>query len=215
MGRRAKYLTAASKATARRESDQKYSQSENGQIVRAAARRAQYLSKTGRNDYPSPPKCIPHLPRLPVEIHRLYHLPLPESEKLYRDACGGAAYLDLSSIPRWMEAPPFAADDDDTDPYSTNYHKFTTSLGLVLNGVCMRQQQEHDQQRRLDFNAYGWAVSIECLRAEVVQLLKEFEELDLEMYHPYHASRQYAMLQHYVRWQAHTIYNLYYLKFLN
>ncbi|KAJ6581868.1 hypothetical protein B0H19DRAFT_1252030 [Mycena capillaripes] len=215
MGRHAKYLTTASKASAKRTNNLRYSESPNGQVVRAASRRAQWLSRTTRDELPSPPRCIPHLPRLPGRVHTLYHLPLPEAEKLYRDALGGASYLDLSDISRWMRAPPFVEDDDPTDPHSADYHNFTRSLGFVLDGVHMRAQQESDRLRRRDFDTRGWAVCMADLRAEVQQLLEEFEELDLEIYHPYHASREHAMLQHYTRGQARTIYHLYFLKFLD
>ena len=168
----------------------------------------------GRKDYTNPPQCVPHLPPLPREVHRLYHLSLPESEPLFRDALVGASYLDLSDIHRWMERPPFVEDDDTTDPYSNDYHLFTQSLGFVLDGVRMRQQNEADRQRRLDFNAHGWTACMGGLREEVQRLLREFEELDRDIYHPYHASREHAMLQHYARWQARTIYHLYYLRFM-
>jgi hypothetical protein len=55
---------------------------------------------------------------------------------------------------------------------------------------------------------------MEALRIEVQGLLQGFEQLNRDMYHEYHASREHAMLQHYARWQVRTIYHLYYLRFL-
>ncbi|KAJ7660338.1 hypothetical protein DFH06DRAFT_1326466 [Mycena polygramma] len=216
MGRRAKYLTAASKTAAQRKNESNYSQTESAKLVRATGRRAQHLSSTGRTDFLCPLRCIPHLPRLPREIHHLYHLPLPVTEALYQDALAGASYLDLSDISRWMLPPPFVEDDDQTDPYSQDYHTFTRNLGFVLDGVRMRSQNSADRQRRIDFDpANGRTTCMEALRVEVQQLLRDFEQLDLNIYHEYHASREHAMLQNYAQWQARTIYHLYYLKFLD
>ncbi|KAJ7627704.1 hypothetical protein DFH06DRAFT_1372529 [Mycena polygramma] len=215
MGRRAKYLTAASQTSAQRGYEAKYSASTHAKIVRAASKRARYLYSAGQKALPSPLKCIPHLPPLPKKVHQLYHLPLPETETLYQDALRGAAYLDLSDISRWMLPPPFIEDNDQTDPYSRDYHIFTKNLGFVLDGFRMREQDKSDQRRRIEFNtADGWTGCMEALSLEVQNLLQEFERLDFDLYDEYHASREHAMLQHYAHWQARTIYHLYYLLFL-
>jgi hypothetical protein len=51
----------------------------------------------------------------------------------------------------------------------------------------------------------------------VVVLLQSFEqgqEYHKDLYHPFHQSREHLMLQHYIQWQACTIYHLYHLEFL-
>ncbi|KAJ7871712.1 hypothetical protein B0H14DRAFT_2570715 [Mycena olivaceomarginata] len=231
MGRRAKHLTQAAKACARREIDRKYSQSESAKTVRAASKRALYIHNTGRHNHPRPLHCIPHLPALPYQIHNLYHAPLSESEILYQDfLAGNPDFLSHNQIvnladnlQRWMEKPPFRPDTNETDSYFRmdmdktdphSFHYFTECLGQIIDGTRMRQQKEDDRRRRVDLTQMGWSAFIDALRVEVMQLLADWEALDIEMYDSYHASRPYKMHQNYLHWQARTIYHLYYLQFL-
>ncbi|KAJ7667389.1 hypothetical protein B0H14DRAFT_3539123 [Mycena olivaceomarginata] len=231
MGRRAKHLTQAAKACARREIDRKYSQSESAKTVRAASKCALYIHNTGRHNHPRPLHCIPHLPALPYQIHNLYHAPLPESEILYQDfLAGDPDFLSHNQIvnladnlQRWMEKPPFRPDTNETDSYFRmdmdktdphSFHYFTECLGQIIDGTRMRQQKEDDRRRRVDLTQMGWSAFINVLRVEVMQLLADWEALDIEMYDSYHASRPYEMHQNYLHWQARTIYHLYYLQFL-
>jgi hypothetical protein len=78
----------------------------------------------------------------------------------------------------------------------------------------MRLQLEDDRQRRLDLTAKGWPVFMDALREEVFELLRNWEMVNIHMYHAYHASMQYRMQKLYLWWQAWTIYHLYYLRFL-
>jgi hypothetical protein len=53
------------------------------------------------------------------------------------------------------------------------------------------------------------------LREEVAALLLGWKRVkSLGIYNEVHHPREYAMLQHYIQWQARTIYHLYYLGFL-
>jgi hypothetical protein len=59
---------------------------------------------------------------------------------------------------------------------------------------------------------------MEKLREEVRGLLHRWETVTRlsreQFYHPYHDSREYAMLFHYRQWLARTIFSLYHLKFM-
>ncbi|KAJ7829994.1 hypothetical protein B0H14DRAFT_2593629 [Mycena olivaceomarginata] len=220
MGRRAKHLTQAAKACARREIDRKYSQSESAKTIRAASKRALYIHNIGRHNHPRPLHCIPHLPALPYQIHNLYHAPLPKSEILYQDfLAGDPDFLSHNQIvnladnlQRWMEKPPFGR----TPMRLTHTFEWTWTrlTPTIIDGTRMRQQKEDDRRRRVDLTQMGWSAFIDALRVEVMQLLADWEALDIEMYDSYHASRPYEMHQNYLHWQARTIYHLYYLQFL-
>jgi hypothetical protein len=110
-------------------------------------------------------------------------------------------------------------DDDSTDPYSNCYLAFTKSLINVLHGLRLREQNASDAQRRAVFLEKGWKTGMEELREEVRYLLERWEivtKLSREQfYHPYHNSREHAMLNHYRQWLARTIFTLYYLKFMD
>jgi hypothetical protein len=134
---------------------------------------------------------------------------------LYQDALGGDdIVLSNEGLPRWMAKPPFAMDEDETDPYSADYRFWTECLEAIIHGYRMRLQLEDDRQRRLDLTAKGWPVFMDALREEVFELLRNWEMVNIRMYHAYHASRQYRMHKLYLWWQARTIYHLYYLRFL-
>ncbi|KAJ6542922.1 hypothetical protein B0H19DRAFT_1076948 [Mycena capillaripes] len=191
MGRRAIHLTRDAKAAAKREQVKKYSQTPHGQAARAS---------------PS------------TEIQDLYDAPLLVHEPLFQEALRPPDALDKSDLSRWKKEPPFVEDEDSTDPYSDDYLAFTNSLVSVLHGVCLREQTTRDAQWRAEFLEKGWKTSMVELREEVCDLLGRWEmvlRLRREhFYHPYHDSREHAMLEHYLQWLARTIYSLYYLKFL-
>ncbi|KAJ7490763.1 hypothetical protein FB451DRAFT_1166091 [Mycena latifolia] len=103
-----------------------------------------------------------------------------------------------------------------TDPYSDRYHRFTQNLASVLHGVRLREQRERDVLRRAEFTNNGTAAGMAALCEEVVYLLSSWERVKvLDIYDQYHHSREYVMHQHYLQWQARTVYHLYHLKFLN
>ncbi|KAJ7705886.1 hypothetical protein B0H14DRAFT_2647184 [Mycena olivaceomarginata] len=138
MGRRAKHLTQAAKACARREIDRKYSQSESG----------------GWRSHP--------FGRTPMRLTHTFE---------------------------WTW----------TRPTPTVFHYFTECLGQIIDGTRMRQQKEDDRRRRVDLTQMGWSAFIDALRVEVMQLLADWEALDIEMYDSYHASRPYEMHQNYLQ----------------
>jgi hypothetical protein len=105
------------------------------------------------------------------------------------------------------------------DPYSSPYLAFTQNLITVMHGVRLREQNTCDAQRRADFLEKGCDAAMEELREEVLSLLKRWENVMRlwreDFYHPYHNSREHAMLNHYRQWLARTIFTLYYLKFMD
>ncbi|KAJ7839858.1 hypothetical protein B0H14DRAFT_2587789 [Mycena olivaceomarginata] len=215
MGRRAKYLTNDERASAHREDNARHYQRPSAQVVLAASHRAHYIKRTSGLEYPRPGRCIPYLPPLPHEIHRLQRKCLPVSQVLYQDALAGEDMVISNPVlQRWMAKPPFAMDLDETDPYSAEYQHWTECREDIIDGLRMRLQLEDDRRRRLELNTNGWVAFMNALREEVVQLLKDWESLNVRLYHSYHASRQYRMHQKYLRWLARTIYHLYYLEFL-
>jgi hypothetical protein len=48
----------------------------------------------------------------------------------------------------------------------------------------------------------------------LLESLEQGQEHHKDLYHPFHQSREHLMLQHYIQWQARTIYHLYHLEFL-
>ncbi|KAJ6510780.1 hypothetical protein C8R45DRAFT_921495 [Mycena sanguinolenta] len=196
MGRRCIYYTADERATARRQSDLKYSHSTHGKEVRAAAKGRQQRRKVARVAPPTSISHIPGLPPLSSAVQALQEIPLPQENPLYQAALSGAAWLDLSDMGRWNKSPPFEEDGDNTDPYSDDYLRFNKNLAAVLHGVRMRAQTERDIQRRTDFHGRGRKHAMDQLRKEVVELLKELE-------------------RHYIQWHGRMIYHLYHLKFLD
>ncbi|KAJ7706757.1 hypothetical protein B0H17DRAFT_1125595 [Mycena rosella] len=223
MGRRAKHLTSAEQASANRERVQKYSSTPSGKAARALARRTRYISHTTRKeskhprDIPLPfPTSILGLPPLGIEIEQMYTIPLPEAHHFFRDALTKPGSLEESDLHRWKAEPPFFEDEDMTDPYSTNYLRFTDSLASVLHGVRLREQNKRDIERRVEFYRDGRPAALVRLRTEVADLLSGWERVKaLDIYHEYHNSREHTMHQHYLQWQARTIYHLYHLKFLD
>ncbi|KAJ6469414.1 hypothetical protein C8R45DRAFT_1105272 [Mycena sanguinolenta] len=221
MGRRAIHLTESAKAAAKREQVKKYSQTPHGQLTRANARKPERRRKGGKHTAESPakyPLSISGLPTLSADIQEWYNAPLPDHEPLFQEALRSPDALDESDLARWKKEPPFVEDEDSTDPYSNEYFAFTKSLVTVLHGVRLREQKTRDARRRVEFLEKGWKAAVAELREEVRSLLARWEivtRLSREQhYHPYHASREHAMLEHYLQWLARTIYSLYYLQFL-
>ncbi|KAJ7637479.1 hypothetical protein B0H17DRAFT_1149459 [Mycena rosella] len=133
----------------------------------------------------------------------------------FQEALKKAHSLDESGLSWWKAEPPFVEDEDLTNPYSNNYFRFTEFLASVLHGVRLREQNEQDIARGAEFDRDGHAAVLVRLHGEVTDLLFQWERVKaLEIYHDYHNSREYTMHQHYLQWQAHTIYHLYHLKFL-
>jgi hypothetical protein len=126
--------------------------------------------------------------------------------------------LDESALSIWKAEPPFAEEEDSTDPYSAGYLAWTRSLVSVMHGVRLREQNTRDAQRKADFLENGWETGMEKVREEVLGLLKRWEIvtklLHEQFYHPYHDSREYAMLIHSRQWLARSIFSLYHLKFI-
>ncbi|KAJ7878977.1 hypothetical protein B0H14DRAFT_2566924 [Mycena olivaceomarginata] len=189
MGRRAKYLTRMKRLlhiaettlhTIRVPERNQSSPWCSAQVIRAASHRAHYVNRTSGLEYERPRRSIPYLPPLPHEIHRLQQKRLPESAVLYQDALGGDdIVLSNEGLPRWMAKPPFAMDEDETDPYSADYRFWTECLEAIIHGYRMRLQLEDDRQRRLDLTAKGWSVFMDALREEVFELLRNWEMVNI------------------------------------
>ncbi|KAJ7903307.1 hypothetical protein B0H14DRAFT_2554686 [Mycena olivaceomarginata] len=217
MGRRARHLTADAKVLARRQSDLLYSQSPHGKLVRATSRRLKQLRKVAQTPLSNSLNHVPGLPPLSLDLIALNELPLPESNPLFQAALTAASWIDVSDLGRWKKRPPFEEDDDTTDPCSASYRRYSENIAVVLHGDRMREQNERDVQRCAQFHGAGRKEALERLREEVVGLLESLDqgrEYHKYLYHPFHQSREHLMLQHYIQWQARTIYHLYYLKFL-
>ncbi|KAJ7681717.1 hypothetical protein B0H14DRAFT_2655128 [Mycena olivaceomarginata] len=99
---------------------------------------------------------------------------------------GDDIVLSNEALPRWMAKPPFAMDEDETDPYSADYRFWTECLEAIIHGYRMRLQLEDDRQRRLDLTAKGWSSIYGCVAGEVFELLRNWEMVNIRMYHAYH-----------------------------
>ncbi|KAJ7220588.1 hypothetical protein GGX14DRAFT_431356 [Mycena pura] len=206
MGRRAKHFTTAERASAQKEHYTKYNNSPHGKAVRAAENRL-------RNRRQVSNWSIPRLLPLSYRIEELAQLPLPENESLFREAF--RCTLDERALARWKKEPPFTPDDDPTDPRSREYRTCTKDLVIALHGVRLREQRVRDHRRRDYFRKLGTKGAFDKLREEVERRLQVWERVTaLNIYDPHDHSRQYAMLQHFIFWEARTIYHIYYAKFL-
>ncbi|KAJ7091179.1 hypothetical protein C8R44DRAFT_750660 [Mycena epipterygia] len=214
MGRRAKHLTAAEKASASRDIEARYRGTDHAQIVHAASKRATHLGQASRKNGIAPTRCIPHLPALPATIRALQNLRLPDNEPLFTQALASATALDESELQMWKKGAPFDDDGDYDNPHSAAAHHFTQALSVALHGIRMREQNERDVQRCTEFKTRGWASAMAMLREEVEVLLLEWEAVQ-NIYHEYHQPREFLMQEHYRQWHARTIYHLYYLRFLD
>ncbi|KAJ7734309.1 hypothetical protein B0H14DRAFT_3168697 [Mycena olivaceomarginata] len=130
MGRRARYLTANAKASARHQSDLLYSQSPHGKLARATSRRLKQRRKVAQTPPTTSLDHFPGLPPLSPELVALNELPLPESNPLFQAA--------LTTLAAGRKQPPFEEDDDKTDPYSTPYFRYSENIAVVLHGDRMR-----------------------------------------------------------------------------
>ncbi|KAJ7109042.1 hypothetical protein C8R43DRAFT_962621 [Mycena crocata] len=235
MGRSAKHLTAAARVEAARGYDKTYSQkpwyvlvlhaahalTSNGglrlstKILRASARRMRHLAETTRKDTLHPVRCIPGLTPLPTLIHDMQMIPLPIDHHFFLQTLAKVGTLDESDLWRWKKEPPFVEDDDDRDPHSEEYLKFTTSIEAVLHGVRMREQNANDVLRRTAFKKKGPEAYMDLLRKQITKLLSDWERVvSVDIYNRFHNPREWAMHRHYIQWLSRTIYRLYYLEFL-
>ncbi|KAJ7091548.1 hypothetical protein B0H15DRAFT_799982 [Mycena belliarum] len=202
--------------TASRESSLKYIRSPQyrGQSARAASRRPAHRRKQA----PPPPSIFPNVPKPIQRMVELYSQALPFDEPLFKEALRSPDALDESDLARWKEEPPFIEDNDTTDPFSTTYLAFTKSLGVVLHGIRLREQNTRDIELREAVATKGQDVVVAQLQQEVTGLWGSWERADALLrarkYHPYHHSREYMMLEHYLQWLARTIFHLTYLRFL-
>ncbi|KAJ7840015.1 hypothetical protein B0H13DRAFT_1910881 [Mycena leptocephala] len=150
------------------------------------------------------PSAIPGLTAPNAEIQELYNAPLPDHKPLFREALCSADAFDEEGLSIWKAEPPFAREEDSTDPYSAQYIAFMHTLVSVMHA---------------DFLENGWRTGMEKLREEVRCLLQRWETVTRlsceQFYRPYHDSREYAMLFHYRQWLSHTIFSLYHLKFMH
>ncbi|KAJ7078553.1 hypothetical protein B0H15DRAFT_954452 [Mycena belliarum] len=214
MGRRAKHRSLAQQAAASRESSLKYIRSPQGQIARAAPRRQAHP----RKQVPPPPSIVPNVPTPTQRMVELYSQVLPLDEPLFKEALRSPDALDESDLARWKEEPPFVEDEDTTDPFTTGYLAFTKSLVAVVHGVRLREQNTRDVELREAIQTKGRDAVVAQLQQEVTALWGCWERVDTLLrtrkYHPYHQSREFTMLEHYLQWLARTIFHLTYLRFL-
>lgn len=155
-----------------------------------------------------------NLPPLSSFLKARVREPLPTKSPLYLEALGGFIRPDLAGeLERWRKEPPFALDTSSAVS-STAYWFRTQDLEAVLHGVRMREQEEKILERQTQLESSGYEAGMEVLRAEVVQLLADFERVSKLEYHPYVYSWEYAMWKHYITWQVRTIHHLYYLEFV-
>ncbi|KAJ7215006.1 hypothetical protein GGX14DRAFT_392268 [Mycena pura] len=208
MGRRAKHFTTTERAEAQRQHYTAYNQSPHGNTVRAEQNRLRHMRKVSK-------WSLPRLPPLSYTIESLAHVPLPENERLFQDALRSPDSLDESGLGCWKKEPPFELDPDTSDPHSEHNKIYTQNMQVVLHGVRLREQRVDDACRRDQFHRLGRKVAIERLRDEVPVLLDDWERVSaLDIYDRDHHPREYVMFQHYLQWQARTIYNIYYVEFL-
>ncbi|KAK7013302.1 hypothetical protein R3P38DRAFT_3322760 [Favolaschia claudopus] len=218
MGRRRKYYSLDEKASAQRQSNLRYSQSAHGKIALSTYRASTHLRKQRRI---APTKPLPDtLPLVPLPTPRqleLYHSPLPTHSHLFSEALRSPDALDESGLALWNTEPPFEKDLDATDPYSAPYVRFTESLTEALHGVRLREQKQLDAELREELLSQGSETVLQRLQHDVLrmsQAWRRVEKLEREgLYHPFHQSREYTMLQHYLHWLGRSICHLYYLEF--
>ncbi|KAJ7739075.1 hypothetical protein DFH07DRAFT_778868 [Mycena maculata] len=214
MGRTAKHRSLSQQASASRERSLKYIRSPQGQIARAASRRP----KHHRKGKPAPLGTLPNLRPPTQQMIDLYSQALPLGAPLFKAALRSPDALDESELARWKKEPPFVEDEDPTDPSSPAYMSFTKSLVDVLHGVRLREQNARDAELREAVETKGREFVMQELQREVAVMWSCWERMEVFMgerrYHPYHQSREFTMLEHYVQWLARTIFHLTHLKFL-
>ncbi|KAJ7722724.1 hypothetical protein DFH07DRAFT_783732 [Mycena maculata] len=174
MGRSAKHLSLAEKASANRESTSKYSRSPQSRTTRTASRRPAHQRKC-----PLPPqRTLSNLPMPTPRMLELSNQVLPFGSPLFKQALRSADALDESDLPRWKEAPPFVEDDDAMDPYSAGYLAFTKSLVEVLHGVRLRDQNARDIELRMGVSTKGLALVMHGLQEEVAKMWVRWERAE-------------------------------------
>ncbi|KAJ6462575.1 hypothetical protein C8R45DRAFT_940830 [Mycena sanguinolenta] len=226
MGRRPKFHTVEAAAAGHCERNVRYTQTPRGQEVRAAARRPPPRRKVSKrpqytSPQPPPPSELSHpledivLPPLPSKIIDWQNFLLPDDEPMFLAALKDDGGHDFSPLDMWLAEPPFATFDDPNDPESLNYYAYTYSLGVALHGLQLRREQTTESQRRATFDADS-KEAMARLKDELLELLERWDRVwALETYNNNSQySREHALLMHYLRWLARTIYRLHKLKFL-
>ncbi|KAK7062219.1 hypothetical protein R3P38DRAFT_2493406, partial [Favolaschia claudopus] len=217
MGRSAKHLTLLERASASRESTSKYSTSPHGRANRTASKQ-----QARRRRAAKPSLSLPNLLHgIPPPTERMLDLrdqPLPLDSPLFAQALRSADALDESDLGRWKAEPPFEEDGDLMDPHSDGYLRFTKSLSEVLHGVRVREQRLRDTSLQEEVARKGLQTVVCSIQAEVRELLRCWDRVDklirAQFYHPFHQSREFAMLEHYLQWLARSICHFCYLEFL-
>ncbi|KAJ7834257.1 hypothetical protein B0H14DRAFT_3462210 [Mycena olivaceomarginata] len=172
MGRRAKHLTQTDLALADQQSRRKYEATERAKQLRAAQDAATYRPQARRKE--AAPSVL-NLPPLSSFLKARVREPLPTKSPLYFEALGGFIRPNLAGeLERWRKEPPFALDTSSAVS-SAAYWFRTQDLEAVLHGVRMREQEEKILERQTQLESSGYEAGMEALRAEVVQLLADFE----------------------------------------
>ncbi|KAK6974535.1 hypothetical protein R3P38DRAFT_2584146, partial [Favolaschia claudopus] len=241
MGRSAKYLTSLQRTSANRESTSKYSTSPqcvrstlkiiipftngcSGRATRTASKQRSRQRKGPKLSSAHPEPLSATLNLLPgtnpptERMLQLHNQPLPLESSLFTQALRSPEALDESDLGRWKAEPPFEEDADTTDPRSLGYFRFTKSLSEVLHGVRLREQRLRDTSLKDEVARKGLEAVFCSIQAEVRELLLCWDRVEkligAELYHPFHQSREFAMLEHYFQWLARSICHLYFLEFL-
>ncbi|CAK5268532.1 unnamed protein product [Mycena citricolor] len=213
MGRSALHFSASEKAAASRQSSLKHSQKLSVKQQRSERTTSVHRRK-GARKHASLSSAPPPSSAMLEEAA----LPLPQEHHLYQQALASPDALDESDLQRWKSAPPFVADNDDSDRLSMDYLSYTSSLSAVLHGVRLREQRERDLKLRQAFRKRQRTAALSSLTAEVVRLHLDWEAAQLmlqnEHYHPVLHPRELSMLKHHCHWVARTIVHLHGLKFL-
>ncbi|KAJ7723036.1 hypothetical protein B0H14DRAFT_2642019 [Mycena olivaceomarginata] len=199
-----------------RNSSLKYIRSPHGQNTRAASRRPERRRKGAR----APPSTLPDVPTPTQRMVESFTAklcpptsrcskkrsarPMPSTKATWR---GGK-----KNHPSWRMKTRRI-------PTSAAYLSFTKSLAAVLHGVRLREQNAEDIQLREAVYTKGRGVVMHQLQQTVTTLWSRWARVETLLgegkYHPYHQSREYTMLEHYVQWLARTIFHLTYLNSSN
>ncbi|KAJ7607474.1 hypothetical protein FB45DRAFT_866398 [Roridomyces roridus] len=216
MGRRAVHLTQEEKRAAVKENGRIWSHKPGQKQARAAAkhslRRRQGGETLARHRVPT---TLLSIPAPPIEIRMLAETPLPTHEPHFQAALSSATQFDEEGLAFWKREPPFAEEDDTTDPYSDDYLRFTAKLVSIMHGIRAREERERAVELRNEFMAGQAREMLQTLATEVTESLLIWNRVRLLHYDSYHQSREHAMHLHYMQWLARTICTLYFLRCLN
>ncbi|KAJ7344060.1 hypothetical protein DFH08DRAFT_962202 [Mycena albidolilacea] len=215
MGCCPQHLTTTEQASAKRERDKKYHSTPHAKAVRAAAPRPpqhrQQSVKVAILGLQPPSKLV----------LRLCQFLLLDTRPAYQEAhCRQINAAILNELNKWRLEPPFPHNFNEPpnapNPWSNAYHLHTQHLLFVLHGDRMQELHQWDIELRMAFETDQEA-AMEKLPAEVLELMEAFERVVTlgELYHPYDWAWEWSMWELYMQWQVHTIYHLYYLKFLD